>query len=53
MKNLKLRITSRQLCHTDPDYSGERSTNLINCAGSSLSLRMTAVHFEFLIREAL
>ena len=53
MKDLELRITSRQLCHPDPECSEEGSTNLINCADSSLSLRMTVVHFEFLIRRVL
>ena len=53
MKDFKLETTSCQLCHPDPECSGEGSTNLINCADSSLSLRMTAVHFEFLIRKTL
>ena len=53
MKNVELRITTRKLCHPDPECSGEGAAKLVNCADSSLSLRMTLTNFEFLIREAL
>ena len=50
MKALELKIISHQLCH--PEDTSEGSTNLINNADSSLSLRVTTIHCEFLIGTA-